>query len=471
MKSKNLELLEEILTENSIDIGKIEGRSKTGSFPIFKEDDQELEDLVESAMRENLRETIQESDISDADKVKHLLALEDINFKDEQKEKFIYNRIDPIIEAAGIVDFIGDNPQSVPVVVYETAMALQMAKDGDYDSIVDIMEMVDSIETENISLQEAELQGKRKKEEEDDEEDYDENYEDEEDSGEDEEDEKSSKKKVKEDYTPQEKKEILDSYIGKIFEDWEISEDPRQIRLVLENAENYLETYGYHNLVPDVFELAEMNLNPLNEAVPIPIKWSGKLARKVGGSMKSGLYRSAKRMGVQTTGSAGWGNTLHNVGTKDVAKGVAKKVAPIAGGVGVVGGGSALAIKNAQNKGAEIARQQTAEVVPPASLAARVRGAVSNTLSSLGSAGKSVANRIRNMSTGTKFALGAALLGLIGTLAYRKFVSSGSDKQEAARKTIATLQAQVKNCAGASNPEKCRAAANAQINKWKQRAA
>jgi len=227
MNKKSLEFIDRVLAENGITVDK----QKT----IVKEDAefdntilQEANEVIEKAMRTSLRSAILESSIEDSKKLDRIGLIEDAEFTDSQKSKFLYNTIHPIIETSGILQVPKDNiPVFVSGVVYETALALQMAKEGMFEEIALFNEMNDLYSQEEI--EEATV----------------------EDLKEDIEQILETKESTK--------KEILESYLERVFSDWNV-EDPRQQRLVIDSAKQYIKEGIVENLAIDFDELSELDL-------------------------------------------------------------------------------------------------------------------------------------------------------------------------------------------------------------------
>jgi len=226
MNKKSLEFIDRVLAENGITVDK----QKT----IVEEDTEfdntilrETNEVIEKAMRTSLRSAILESSIEDSKKLDRIGLIEDAEFTDSQKSKFLYNTIHPIIETSGILQVPKDNiPVFVSGVVYETALALQMARDGMFEEISLFNEMNDLYSQEEI--------------------------------------EETTVEDLKEDIEQiletkeSTKKEILESYLERVFSDWNV-EDPRQQKLVIDSAKQYIKEGIVENLVIDFDELSELN--------------------------------------------------------------------------------------------------------------------------------------------------------------------------------------------------------------------
>lgn len=102
------------------------------NFKIYEE----LDSLVESAMRDSLKKAITESAASDADQMKYLKMTESAKFTPEESIRFMTNYISPVLEITNIskpLPMFTDkkrNMRSVPLPVYEIAMTIESARLG-----------------------------------------------------------------------------------------------------------------------------------------------------------------------------------------------------------------------------------------------------------------------------------------------------------------------------------------------------
>ncbi len=138
----SFELLDNLLTENgyTTDVDADEDyfvenddsleAEATEATEAIEEGDKEdaalyadLDTLVESAMRESLRDLIFEMDLVDSDRVEQLMIVENATFSDDQALKYMEETVTPIVELA---DLSAPAYETVSVAspVYEAALAL-----------------------------------------------------------------------------------------------------------------------------------------------------------------------------------------------------------------------------------------------------------------------------------------------------------------------------------------------------------
>lgn len=145
--SKKMDLLDQVLQENGL-ITSEDNDYITES--VFMEG----EEKVEEAMHELLKSQIFESEYDDSKKVQLLESAQEVQFTDEQKQYFIENYLDPVIQMSGALNVPeGMEMHFVPGVVYETAIALEMAKRKEFSSISELIQVTTSCKkmlTENV---------------------------------------------------------------------------------------------------------------------------------------------------------------------------------------------------------------------------------------------------------------------------------------------------------------------------------
>lgn len=270
------EFLDKILKENGIELGKHNKEKKeiVESNKLTDKDKLRIENsslvladqLLEKAMRKSLTSAIYESDNSSEEKLNQLKVIESVEFTDDQKEKFVRESIDPIIKASGILE-ADCIPKYVSGVVYEVALALELAKRGEFEAIKVLSKITEDL---RVELQ--------KKEEELSEEISDEEIERDLKELEEKTDMKDKKEKNKKDMKNKEKKdedvddesdddeesdsEMLEQYLSYIFKDWNIS-DIKQTQLVIENAKSLIENNEVTCLCSDIHELSDMDISPV----------------------------------------------------------------------------------------------------------------------------------------------------------------------------------------------------------------
>lgn len=97
----------------------------------------DVETLVESAVKETLKRTINESAIPDSDKIRNVNVVENIKLKEEESLSFLNDTIDPILETATNGDINRmlrskntGKVRSVSLPLYEIALTLESARIG-----------------------------------------------------------------------------------------------------------------------------------------------------------------------------------------------------------------------------------------------------------------------------------------------------------------------------------------------------
>lgn len=381
---------EEVIKEEEI-IKEDKVTETTDDSEIFED----LDNLIESAMRSTLKYTIMESSIADDVKLNHLMIVEDAEFTKEQMDTFMTETIHPILEVAGFIDdtydFGGDDPTPVSLPVYEVALTLSLANDGELEA----MSLTESVLGEVTD------------------------------------------------------EDIINEHLEEIYKGYGIEDEERDE--VLEAAIEALEEIGVNNLIPSLDEitnivmdynmLAEINGEPLFHEILESDKLLEK--KKPGFAMTAEEKIKAKKSRLKALGiKVKKGIEKTRAATKTVAKG-AKTAA------------------ETTKKGAKTAFGKV-KAAP---------GAAKAKWSKMGKLGK------RGAVAG---AITATALATAATLAWRKKKSQCSGlegdaaskcNKAAAQDAIRTLQGQMKNCKDAKNPERCMAAANKQMDKWKTKMA
>lgn len=132
---KIMNILDKILQDNGIDITLIEN-----TLPLTQKEDKDnfdetssimsdIQETVDNAMYLILNNAVIESSLDSDKKVERIgKLLEGVDIKDEQKEEFVKEFIDPIIQSCGILECQGE-PKYVSGVVYEVSKILEFYKD------------------------------------------------------------------------------------------------------------------------------------------------------------------------------------------------------------------------------------------------------------------------------------------------------------------------------------------------------
>jgi hypothetical protein len=177
--------------------------------------------MLEDTLRSNLRSVVYEnSELEDSAKIERLQVIDEMVITREQLEQYMENSVDPIIQASGIFDFdiANKDPKFVPISVYETALALQLAKDGEFETIRDLTEMSQSIKEVDKDLLEESVKAKKLER------------------------------------TELSNAQILENYLNVISGDWNLSD--REKQLTFENAKSIVESGSINSVLPDVMELS-----------------------------------------------------------------------------------------------------------------------------------------------------------------------------------------------------------------------
>ena len=298
---------------------------------------------IEDAIRSELKDTVLEDKETDELRLEGVLAVDNLEIDDEKLKEYTETTLHPVIEALGVLnfDFEKGDPIVVDGSVYETALAIQMAKDKKYDVIREMLDITtDASETERF----GEL----------------------------------------------EDKELLETYIRSIHKDWELDENSSE--LVFENAKNYVSNGDTDRLMLNVFQATELFqefnrdsglTNVIAASKDAAKRRSGQLNAGLSGGKKTGVID--KLYGMVKSAREGIANLVKKYGDIEASK-------------------SILASKSG------------------------------------------------------KLALGAAVLGLIATVVWRKTRSKD--------KVVSALRAQQSKCKLTANPDACKAALAKQITKW-----
>jgi len=326
------------LTDLSTDYGLLETDLSFENKVFF-----DLDRLIEEAIRIQLKESVIEDKETDALKLEGVLAVDELEIGEDKLKEFTETTLHPILESLGIFkfDFENKDPKIVDGSIYETALAIQLAKDGEFDAIRDLLDK--SIEISEGEKIEGELTNEQ----------------------------------------------LLEKYIGTIHSEWGLDESESE--LVFENAKHIVETGKTDTMIMDI-----------NQATMVF-------------SEAKDPYQSMNAAGTS-------------------ARTVGEKVADAARMVKHKAKGAISAIANA---------------------AYRARMGLANFFKSHGYAG--MADKLKAVK-GSHLALGAAVLGLIAAVIWKKTRNKN--------KVVSALRAQQGKCKLTSNPEKCKAVLNKQIAKW-----
>lgn len=422
--SRKIEVLDQILNEAGVKLGRVkEEEPKTEEVQEAINYEQmdisvmlDYDEILEAAMMDSLRTSIYESDESDDVKIKQLSAIEGVSLSDDNQLKFIEAVIDPIIQASGAALAINEDttPEYISGVIFETAMTLAVAKENGIEGLKQLKEQYDEYDKILEEQKKAEEAEKDEALEED-------AFEDE--VVEDEVVEEGTEEEVEEKELTE--SELLEFNLNRVFEGWGV-EDPKQIQLIVDNAENILESKELGSLCIDLHELAEMDLSEATGEFP---EATGRLGRNNWDTLQGTVGDAVEPSPKKKVGKGSEGKKKNTPMSEDAVEETADEQ-PVSKWI------SGATRRVTEGIGASMAAHD------PRTGAAISKGAAATSL-----------------SKGTKIGLAVAAAAALAALVWKKTRNPS--------KVIASLNAAKAKCGTSGSPDKCKAKYDKQIAKWK----
>lgn len=387
----------------------------------------DLDDLVESAMRETLKRTITESSVVAETKLQHLQIVEDADFDQDQMMTFMDETIHPILTFSGILDEGVDLETAVvtSLPLFETIVVLDSAYNGTLIESEEDTAGYDKL-TESVIKEGKEVE-------------IDEN--------------------------------ALVEALTEVFDKYEIPED-QQESLLDEAIELYTNTSEDVAIIPSIKEVSECvvayNNIAESEGLPTAFEVATYCLDEKAGFLKTAEDKTKemrrKQLISRVKGAPGKAAAAVKSGAASVygsaKKGTVTAAGAVKKGAVVAGKGAkkgAVAAAGAAKKGAVVAGKGVRKGASTTySAVKKAAGAV------YGKGKKVMATKAGKIGAG---AVGAAALGTAATLAWKKRKAAGAEDKQAATAAIAAIKGQMSKC----TTDKCRASAQKQIAKWKSR--
>ena len=477
------ELLDAILNEGTANVQDTDEYVTESDSALYANIDQ----LVEGAMRETLRNTILESAIDDSTKLNHIEVIESANFSDEQVLSFMESTINPILDVAGFLDESHDlggiDPIAVSAPVYEAALAIHLNSMDELSEAVLASELVEAA---------SELDGS------DQEEFINENF-----GMVSTGDSNSLYKQIFE--SAGSETDVLQDAFAHIFEKYEM--DETEAEMVVSEAVEFLETYGVENLQLDMGFIAEavVEYNALAESngyatFGVVLEDLNYLISEVSNAEAEKAGREARQSAIKKnnkmTSQRLKANVIKPAGEKvgKAYKSIRTKTVSLGKAIGDRSGKAWAAAKepratgkaayDATINGAKKVWGKTSDagksawdgVKNPGRTAKAGWKATSDFASGKYAAGKEYAGKNKVKVAGGTVAIAAVATAAM--IAYKKFKTrecpglSGEEKSKcmkmAAAQGLKAAKAQARTC---GSDEKCMKSAKAEISKWESKVA
>lgn len=414
----SFELLDNILEESGVP-GIYSDTKDTGDVGDtgLEEGDEvyaDLDDLIESGMRETLRNTITESAAPDETKLQHLTIIENADFDKDQMLTFMDETIHPILAFSDVLDEEIDITTAtvVSLPLYELYLVLAAADNGMLTESEDEGAAYDAF-TESVL-----------------------------------------KDNMENDVELNE--EALSEALVEVFEKYGIAEDARE-DMLNEAVELYDNTPDDVDVIPSIQEVAEAVIsynNSMDENDVPALELAEAYLEELFGKKKTRMQRAK-----------GYVKGKADVASKYV-KGKAEKVSKAAKGAKKAVGKQARMLTGKQTMREKISRGVRRAL--PTVTGGETRSEKAQRIAAEKMrAAKKTAGKVWGTKKGKAgaAALGLAALGTAATLAYKKMKGSGKSDKAAAQSAINAIKAQASKC----TTDKCKASAQKQIAKWKAR--